>query len=493
MDKNYMFISYSHRNSSVVLSIVRHLLNNGFLCWIDYCIHGGSRWRKVLADKIDGCSCCVLFLSKSYIESSNCKEEWEYAKSCSKNILQIYIDDVELPNDMKMALNPYQFLKYDGSDIFWDKFEKSVGISECKYDLIDSDLQSVVQEKNDSVFFESNIRSLIQWLTNIPCRWGVLESSREPQHANTCEGLLAMKLAGYDVVKKWCYYKAWSYICKEVSEFGLTSKSLGRETVVCTSQFLLIASMERNNLSELEIKKFEGIAKHLWHVRNEEYGWGVYMELTDRENCSYANTAWALRALCEYTAIRESDSFKNFCEEIFESECDGLFSYFRGGLPKLMVTAMYLGLYYRMDDEWKKRQNSIFNKTASIDYIFRMFVENNVQFEMETIFGINQRDSGPKKVPWNHITVWPVLDALSMAYYNGDLSEEQWRRLHLHMKKILDKNVRKAGNLFCYHPEGMEESRNGYYTFPSSYLVMGLCQLLNTDILRGEEKNVKRD
>ena len=61
----YLFISYSHRNSPAVFSIVRHMQKDGYLCWIDRRLQGGSRWSGELARRIEGCACSVLFLSQT--------------------------------------------------------------------------------------------------------------------------------------------------------------------------------------------------------------------------------------------------------------------------------------------------------------------------------------------------------------------------------------------------------------------------------------------
>lgn len=331
-------------------------------------------------------------------------------------------------------------------------------------------------ESSGSITFTSELQRLILWLTKIECKWGVLDSSTEKQHANTCEGLLAMKMSGYDRNKKSIYSHIWSQLYQESTENGLTSKSLGKETVVCTSLLLILAAMEKDNLSDSEKEHFEKMAKKLWDVHNDDYGWGIYVSKTEDSFCSYANTAWALRALYEYKNIRSRKDYQEFCHRIFESALDGHFSFFAGGQPKLMVTALYLGLYYRMDDSWKMEQSS-FDKTKSLNFIYEFFVEKNIQVELETLYGVNPSSLGPKKVPWNHITVWPVLDVLSIAHRNGDLESTRWHKLLFHVKRIIDSNVRVAGNMVCYHPAGMEESRNGHFTFPTSYLVMGLSQL----------------
>lgn len=329
--------------------------------------------------------------------------------------------------------------------------------------------------------FSREQQKLIHWLTEIRCKWGPLDTSIERAHANTCEGLLAMKITGYDVIKKHLYERTWQQLCNEATINGLSSKTLNNETVICTSLLLLLGAAERERLSDYEKRKFDDMAQHLWNARNEDYGWGIYVTKMDDSFCSYAYTAWALRALQEYSAIRNSCDYQAFCHQVFESVADGVFPFFPGGQKRLIVTAMYLGLYYRMTPAWQSEQLS-FDKVKSIEFIYQQFVEQNLQFEVEIVYGLSLLNPGAEKAPWNHIVVWPVIDALCLAFEHGDLTPERWDKLLLHMKTILNKNVHAVGveeNLTYYHPEGMDKSRIGRYTYPTAYLIMALNQLSN--------------
>ena len=43
----------------------------------------------------------------------------------------------------------------------------------------------------------SRQRSLLNWLLSRPAHWGITGTASEPQYANTCEGLLAIRSAGF--------------------------------------------------------------------------------------------------------------------------------------------------------------------------------------------------------------------------------------------------------------------------------------------------------
>ena len=82
------------------------------------------------------------------------------------------------------------------------------------------------------------VRKLNNWLVNMPCHWGAVDKATETQNANTCEALIALYKSG--MYKNEVFRSTLSKINLEVNERGLCSKSLGKETVVCTSMILYL-------------------------------------------------------------------------------------------------------------------------------------------------------------------------------------------------------------------------------------------------------------
>lgn len=113
----YVFVSYSHKNSEEVLSTISRMQQLDFCVWYDRGIEPGSEWDENIASHISGCSYFVAFISKEYLESSNCKDELNYARDMDKPFLLIYLSDIQLPGGMSMRLNrvqaihKYQYMK----------------------------------------------------------------------------------------------------------------------------------------------------------------------------------------------------------------------------------------------------------------------------------------------------------------------------------------------------------------------------------------------
>ena len=68
-DELYVFVSYSHSDSSAVYSELVFLKDSGFNVWYDEGIEAGSEWREEIADAIKAASLFVFFVSSESVES----------------------------------------------------------------------------------------------------------------------------------------------------------------------------------------------------------------------------------------------------------------------------------------------------------------------------------------------------------------------------------------------------------------------------------------
>lgn len=107
-NKPYIFISYAHADSERVMPAISALQNSRVNLWYDNGIVAGSEWPEFIAEKVMNCTSFVLFVSKAYLESQNCKRELNFAISRKKNILSIFLEEVELSPGVEMQLGSYQ-------------------------------------------------------------------------------------------------------------------------------------------------------------------------------------------------------------------------------------------------------------------------------------------------------------------------------------------------------------------------------------------------
>lgn len=150
--KPYIFISYSHQNSSEAEIIIQRLINDNYRVWYDEGIDPGTEWDENIATHIEGCGYFIALLSNEYLESSNCKDELNYARELEKPRLLIYLKNVQLPGGMRMRLSRLQAIhkyKYDLEDVFLQKLEETDGLDLCR-----NNFKSVDDEiENDDMFY----------------------------------------------------------------------------------------------------------------------------------------------------------------------------------------------------------------------------------------------------------------------------------------------------------------------------------------------------
>lgn len=131
----YAFISYSHKDKGEVFPVIRAMQENGYNIWFDEGITPASEWDDHIANRILNAEFFIAMLSPNYLESTNCMDELEFARSKDKKRLMIYLKKATLPPGPEMRLSRQQaILKYRYPDIsyFYDKLFHSDGIDICK-------------------------------------------------------------------------------------------------------------------------------------------------------------------------------------------------------------------------------------------------------------------------------------------------------------------------------------------------------------------------
>ena len=121
-EKNYIFISYAHKDSDQVLEILKRMQGDGYRFWFDGGIDPGTEWDENIAAHINGCDYFIAFVSGNYLDSDNCKDELNFARDLNKKRLIVYLEEVELPAGMAMRMNRLQSIfhyRYQGAEDFY--------------------------------------------------------------------------------------------------------------------------------------------------------------------------------------------------------------------------------------------------------------------------------------------------------------------------------------------------------------------------------------
>ncbi len=133
-DEPYIFISYAHKDTDVVLPIIERLQKDGYRVWYDEGIAPGSNWDVYISEHLDHSSNVLGFLSKSYIKSQNCRDELALTRKKGKPMNLVYIDDVQLSPGLKMRYGRIQalFLRDMTEEDFFQKLYRSDAMSGSK-------------------------------------------------------------------------------------------------------------------------------------------------------------------------------------------------------------------------------------------------------------------------------------------------------------------------------------------------------------------------
>lgn len=120
----YVFISYSHKDYDEVSAVINELQSQNYRVWYDEGIDSGTEWDKNIATHVEECEYFIAFISENYINSSNCKDELNFARDLEKKRFLVYLEEVDLPSEMKMRLSRIQNIhkyRYDKTEDFYNK------------------------------------------------------------------------------------------------------------------------------------------------------------------------------------------------------------------------------------------------------------------------------------------------------------------------------------------------------------------------------------
>lgn len=112
----FVFISYAHKDTDIVLPVIRGLHQRGLRVWYDGGIPLTEEWLDVIAEHLakSDCVCVLPFVSRNFEDSANCRQEISYAMDRKKGIAVIYLEPREnLKPRTQMQLINLHALFYD--------------------------------------------------------------------------------------------------------------------------------------------------------------------------------------------------------------------------------------------------------------------------------------------------------------------------------------------------------------------------------------------
>lgn len=145
-DQKFIFISYAHKDSQIVLPLIQGLKDRGFHIWYDERIEAGSEWPEYIATNLLASECVIFLMSPNADASHNCRQELTYAINKRKNIVVVYLEDFQPSPGTEMQLHNLHALyrsHFADDDSLLDRLANEPKLSPCLYSIV---LPSVEKE-----------------------------------------------------------------------------------------------------------------------------------------------------------------------------------------------------------------------------------------------------------------------------------------------------------------------------------------------------------
>ena len=133
-DRPYLFVSYCHRDENTILPLLRFFQDEGIRLWYDIGIDPGTEWPEVIANHLDQSGVFLAFISQEYLESHNCRKEFNFAMMKNMPSLSVILEPVQFTPVMKLQMASVQAIcQYQyGEQEFRDKLMKMPALSMCR-------------------------------------------------------------------------------------------------------------------------------------------------------------------------------------------------------------------------------------------------------------------------------------------------------------------------------------------------------------------------
>lgn len=134
-NENYIFISYSHKDTEQAFQVMESLQKEGYRIWYDDGIVPGSEWPENIAQHLNNAAMVMALITPNSMESHNCRREINFALAKMKPFLSVVLEPTEMSLGMEMQLSAqHNILRYNYAN--WDDFIKKIlscpDIEPCK-------------------------------------------------------------------------------------------------------------------------------------------------------------------------------------------------------------------------------------------------------------------------------------------------------------------------------------------------------------------------
>lgn len=181
----YVFISYSHNDSSKVYNLLHEMTKSGINYWYDIELKTGNEWPEVLGERILNSEMVMVMLSNNAILSRNVRNEITMALNHKKTILPVFIEEVVLSPGAELQLQGFHFLyEYQMStEMFRKKISEELSVVKFGSSIEDNEITSKKNIEQHQEDINNNTNKKL---------YGIIEQfcASKTQNPDDCEDIL---------------------------------------------------------------------------------------------------------------------------------------------------------------------------------------------------------------------------------------------------------------------------------------------------------------
>lgn len=123
--KPYVFVSYSHDDRELVLKLIEDLMIRGCRLWYDIGDRHGEDYNGEIATHLKKAKCVLYMITSNSIKlgSGYIRNELNFAIKKGIKICPIYLENVELPDELELMIGRLQAISYFDSDVNKEEFK----------------------------------------------------------------------------------------------------------------------------------------------------------------------------------------------------------------------------------------------------------------------------------------------------------------------------------------------------------------------------------
>ena len=130
-NEKYIFVSYAHKDSAIVLPILEQLKARGCRIWCDDKLIAGENYNAAIARHLRDCDAVLFFLSENWMQSVYCRSEATVGiEQFQKKVALLYLESCTTHDEVLMLFAGKHTIRMSDPQYF-DKLLQSPALRDC--------------------------------------------------------------------------------------------------------------------------------------------------------------------------------------------------------------------------------------------------------------------------------------------------------------------------------------------------------------------------